>query len=119
LSSRPATNHDCTTPQQHRLPNFEPPLAQLHQQDWLNNRQKVFANLVTLLQKEPRTDILLLQGWGDPVTGCPEGNCASALGPQRIGTKDTSKSSAIGRPPRVGQARHIVTASWLTIESLA
>jgi len=36
--------------------------------------------MLTLLQREPYANILLLQGWGHPITACPPGNCASAVG---------------------------------------
>ena len=44
----------------------------------------MFTLILTLLQGEAHTDILLLQGWGPPAHGCPPNCCASALGPQTI-----------------------------------
>ena len=61
--------------------------AQLHRQDCGPNHQAVFANIVALLTGDAvkdgiRPDIMLLQGWGDRVSGIPPGNSASDLGPE-------------------------------------
>ena len=68
-------------------PNIMFVFAQMHQQDWRPHHQAVFANIVALLtgdavQDRIRPDIMLLQGWGDPVSGIPQSNSASDLGPE-------------------------------------
>jgi hypothetical protein len=120
---QPPTNNDFTA-QEHRPPKQHHTLpAQLHLQVTGRHREFVLANLLTLLNSDAASaDIVCLQDWGEPETGCSPINRATALGPQVTDTEDMSKSSAVERHS-VELDRHahtpvIITAFCLAIESL-